>query len=145
MTDHKFTDDEIIKGFELCFTPKGTKDTCTKCPFHEFRALCKVERDRAAIDLIKRQKAEIERIQKERRWGITLFELEAIEKHARNKAIKEFAERLLKKIYPYAGVDKKTYAINAYAVEKTIEGLVKEITEESNETKKTVCRFEKMS
>jgi hypothetical protein len=60
MTDHKLTDDEIIKGFELCFTPKGTKDTCTKCPFHEFRALCKVERDRAALALINRQKVEIE-------------------------------------------------------------------------------------
>ena len=69
MTDKKFTDDEIIKGFELCFTPKGTKYTCAKCPFHEFGALCKVERDRAALALINRQKAEIERIQKERRWG----------------------------------------------------------------------------
>lgn len=61
MTDHKFTDDEIIKGLELCFTPKGTTHTCAKCPFHEFRALCKVERDRAALDLINRQKNALER------------------------------------------------------------------------------------
>lgn len=47
----------------------------------------------------------------------------------RNEVIREFAERLKKKMYPYNGVDKKTYAINAYAVEKAIEDLVKEMTE----------------
>lgn len=47
----------------------------------------------------------------------------------RNEVIKEFAEKLKKKIYPYNGLDKKTYAINARAVEKAIEDLVKEMTE----------------
>lgn len=47
----------------------------------------------------------------------------------RNEVIKEFAEKLKKKIYPYNGVDKKAYAINAYAVEKAIEDLAKEMTE----------------
>lgn len=48
----------------------------------------------------------------------------------RNEVIREFAERLKKKIYPYNGLDKKTYAINAGAVEKAIDDLVKETTEE---------------
>ena len=47
----------------------------------------------------------------------------------RNEVIREFAERLKKKIYPYNGLDKKTYAINAGAVEKAIDDLVKETTE----------------
>ena len=109
MTDKKFTDEQIIEALEI------------RMP-HD--VIC-----REAYDLINRQKAEIERIQKERRWGITLFELEAIEKHARNKAIKEFAERLKEKMYPYNGLDKRTYAINARAVEKAIEDLVKEMME----------------
>ena len=49
----------------------------------------------------------------------------------RNEVIREFAEKLKKKIYPYNGLDKKTYAINARAVEKAIEDLVKEMTEEA--------------
>lgn len=67
MTD-KFTDDEIIKALELCFTPKGTSYTCAKCPFRKIK-LCKIERDRAALDLLHRQKAEIERLKNSRdRW-----------------------------------------------------------------------------
>lgn len=58
-------------------------------------------------------------------------------KNARAEAIKEFAERLKKKMYPYNGLDKKTYAINARAVEKAIEDLVKEMTEEHNESQNT--------
>ena len=51
---------EIIKALELCFTEKGTTYTCAICPYHSFGELCKVERDKDALDLIKRQKAEIE-------------------------------------------------------------------------------------
>ena len=59
------TDAEIIKALELCFTEKGTTYTCAICPYHSFGELCKVERDKDALDLIKRQKAEIEKLQKE--------------------------------------------------------------------------------
>lgn len=54
------TDNEIIKAFELCFAKRGTILTCGKCPYHNFGKLCKVKRDKDALDLIKRQKAEIE-------------------------------------------------------------------------------------
>jgi hypothetical protein len=53
-------DNEIIKSLELCFTPKGTTETCGKCPYHECGKLCKVYRDRDALGLINRQKAELE-------------------------------------------------------------------------------------
>lgn len=116
MTEHKFTDEEIIKALELCFTPKGTKDTCSKCPFHEFRALCKVERDRTALALINRQKAEIERLKKvcdlsNRACRELRKRIEPI----KSEAIKEFAERLKPKL--------------SYYDEVYVDNLVKEMTE----------------
>ena len=53
-----------------------------------------------------------------------LLEATAKVKHA---AIEDFANRLFKKIFPYEGVDKKTYAINAYAVEVAIRDTIKEV------------------
>lgn len=55
------TDNEIIKALELCFAPDGM--ACSKCPYHKFGKLCKVERSKDSLDLIKRQKAEIERLE----------------------------------------------------------------------------------
>ncbi len=62
MPDKKLTDNEIIKAYELCFAEKGTKQTCGKCPYHKFGKLCKVRRDRDALDLINRLQAENERL-----------------------------------------------------------------------------------
>ena len=66
-------DADIIKSLELCFTPKGTSYTCAKCPYHQYGKLCTVERDRDALDLINRQKAEIERLQKEKRLAVIIW------------------------------------------------------------------------
>ena len=55
MTDKKLTDEEIIKGLECC------KDCCCK--------QCDEEPDfQEAISLINRQKAEIERLNKQMEW-----------------------------------------------------------------------------
>ena len=60
MTDHKFTDDDVIKALECC----AYKSTCEECPYYQQGASClDVEVD--ALDLINRQKAEIERLYKE--------------------------------------------------------------------------------
>ena len=127
MTDHKFTDEEIIKACELCFMPKGTNETCAKCPFHEFRALCKVERDRAAIDLIKRQKAEIEKLGRDRYQILPDGRVELIPrtdiKAIKAESIKEFAERLKPKL--------------SYYDEYIVDALVEEMTEEHNESQNT--------
>jgi hypothetical protein len=134
MTDRKHTDDEIIKALELCFTPKGTKDTCAKCPFHKFRALCKVERDRAALDLLHRQKAEIERLKKIGddktseilRHATAIGELHKQLETAKSEAIKEFAQRLRKRARMPLGT---LYRAMVYL--KDIDTLVKEMTEEN--------------
>ena len=61
MKEHKFTDEEIIRALELCFAQKGTTETCAKCSYHKFGKLCKVKRDKDALDLINRQRAEVEK------------------------------------------------------------------------------------
>lgn len=55
-------DNDIIKALELCFTPKGTDVTCGECPYHKHGELCKVKRDKDALDLLNRQKTDIEEL-----------------------------------------------------------------------------------
>lgn len=81
MTEHKFTDEEVIKALELCFTQKGTTVTCAKCPYHPFGKMCKVMRDKDALDLINRQKADVAY------WMDTAA-------NAKKEAVNEFADRL---------------------------------------------------
>lgn len=89
------TDNEIIKALELCLAEKITKQTCGKCPYHQFGKLCKVERSKDALDLINRQKAEIERLKE----GIK-FERERVDnipnllQQSKSEAVREFAERV---------------------------------------------------
>lgn len=98
------TDAEIIKTLECC-TTKGAK--CSDCP-----AFKKVDRSdckkyfRGAIDLINRQQAEIEGLQKANEelgkviagaYQLNCF-LEVSRKCVRKEAIKEFAERLKEEI-----------------------------------------------
>lgn len=61
MTDKKFTDEEIIKAVEICCNDEVH---CRECPAWRD---CKDGRKstRLALDLINRQKAEIERCKKE--------------------------------------------------------------------------------
>lgn len=147
MTDHKFTDDEIIKALECCSPIISEDFDCDICPYNEKGCNTKLVRD--ALALINRQKAEIESLQAvhaDMTESLRLaaeankdmsVELDAMRGAANSykmhyeNAIKEFAQRLKKKMYPYNGVDKKKYAINAYAVEQAIECIAKEMTEES--------------
>lgn len=56
MADKKFTDEEIIKGLELCSKSLSIK-TCQKCPFY-LQTNCVSALKLNAIDLINRQKSE---------------------------------------------------------------------------------------
>lgn len=62
MTDHKFTDDEIIKAAECCFLEKR----CEGCPLDRGvgDASCIKDLHSAVLDLFNRQKAEIEKLEK---------------------------------------------------------------------------------
>ena len=60
MTDKKFTQEQIIKALECC----GFTEDCSGCPFYSDMG-CDENIHANALDLIKRQKAEIERVQLE--------------------------------------------------------------------------------
>lgn len=62
MKNKKFTDAEIIKVLECCYLPKGF---CENCPLRDedcSNVLDDVVTVRRIIDLINRQKAEIEKL-----------------------------------------------------------------------------------
>lgn len=59
MTDHKFTDEEVIKALGCCV--EGMSEACRKCVFglNPPYPVCKTMVEKHALDLINRQKAEI--------------------------------------------------------------------------------------
>ena len=135
------TDNEIIKALECCSNPKVGE----KCPRMKREFLCtkgcmsKLVFD--ALDLINRQKAEIERLQNEsieriRKTTKMVYEKEIAE--AKSEAIKEFAERFREKAsgsvvscQGYEIYETKQYQMSAV----DFDNLVAEMTEQKNEGK----------
>lgn len=136
------TDNEIIKALECCIVEGEMM--CNKCPLESECAHYPFDDIKAmyALDLIKRQQAEIERLKEERemllkeckrcgrRKDKRTRKLKNQLKTARKKAVNEFAERLKEKYmtpYPYV-----------FEIAKSdIDNLVKEMTEgEENVIKK---------
>lgn len=115
------TDNEIIKAWERCIQEK--EDDCLLCPLHNERN-CTHIKDCDALDLVNRQKAEIE---KYKEYYETMeaeldsfrkdqAEVKFLKNRIRAEAIKEFAERLKE--------------IDDYVSPFDIDNLVKEMTEE---------------
>ena len=73
MSDKEFTDEEIVKAVECCSEPCCV---CDECPLYCVGANCSsFELHRYALDLINRQKSEIERLksandEKFRQWDM---------------------------------------------------------------------------
>lgn len=112
MTEHKFTDDEIIRALECC-----KNEDCDNCPFFKYpKSICRWDVWDCALDLINRQKAEIEEYQKHIDNDIIYV------KRVKAEAIKEFAERLKERGYT------NNYCQDIVLVE-SIDNLVKEMTE----------------
>ena len=92
MTDNKLTDNEIIKALECCSNDCDGSG-CGNCPLGDVYPDC--ELDGQIIDLINRQKAEIERLNKANTSVVEhLKKARRQIKAAKAEAIKEFAERL---------------------------------------------------
>ena len=142
MTDHKFTDDEIIKGLGVlaAYDCKRCLDLGHDC----FGKDCDKVIAENALALITRQKAEIERLERIRaelsRTVESLTNESLTNKCAdcagcaqwvcdcstiESEAIKEFAERLKVKVGSIP-----QYHFNLLQVEDDIDTLVKEMTEE---------------
>ena len=107
------TDNEIIKALECCVKTEFISD-CAKCEM--FAIDCKDILIENALDLINRQKAEIESL-KHRKTELQIRNQEL--QHEKSEAIKEFAEKL-RADWLFGGKDGKPYR-------ETIDNLVKEI------------------
>ena len=121
------TDEQIIKALECCKI-----GNCDDCPFYGIKEDCDVELPEEALDLINRQKAEIERLQKENeRWkngfmGACMLENCKLKDEWKSEAIKEFAKQLKGYTIGENGSKEKAY----FFVEvQDIDNLVEEMTE----------------
>ena len=137
------TDNEIIKALERCFTRGFDESTCYECPFYTATAKCAEDLRDSVLDLISRQKAEIEELRERisylgksidcsrKEYNRLLQKLQ----QAKSEAIKKFAEKVKREICKntYAGFDKKENPVNIWEAKagfKDIDNLVKEMTEE---------------
>lgn len=119
------TDEQIIKAYERCFTLGFDESTCYECPFYTATAKCTEDLRDSALNLIKRQRAEIERLEHIRKGDAQLINsLNKCYKLAKSEAIKEFAERLKNKIW-YSDLCNLERTITP----EIITNLVKEMTE----------------
>lgn len=94
MTDKKFTDEEIIRNYEWCIG--CTSDRCRECTMDE-EGFCEEELQDLVLDLINRQKAEIEKL-KGSAIVSNIIESQRIKREAKAEAYKEFAEKIKKSI-----------------------------------------------
>lgn len=113
MTERKFTDNEVISALQCV---SGEDIPCRGCPFLNIPfPTCKELAAKQALDLIRRQRAEIERLQEyyKRYYDLTreTKELQDVVEHAKDRlslfdeaitteraeAIKEFAEKMKKR------------------------------------------------
>ena len=128
------TDNEIIKALDIC----GHLESCADCPLGDLSGIDKCMHTLLlnALDLINRQKAEIERLKDEVKektetitflkdqsigWSIDFCNLKAKLNTAKTEAIKEFAERLKE--------DLKNSTLWGLVSFDRIDKLVKEMTE----------------
>ena len=146
MADKKLNDDGIIKALELCSKSLSIK-TCQKCPFY-LQTNCVSALKLNAIDLINRQKAEIERLETVadkdfNQWNMlaekTKQHYADLYKEAKDslkaEAYKEFAERLKEIVsqndYPLAdklnSIDRGMFTIG---FEQAIDEVLKEMVGE---------------
>ena len=141
MTIKKPTDEEIIKALQCCSEPCAE---CDECPLYCIGANCSsFELHRYALDLVNRQKAEIERLnsvndEKFRQWDMltekTKQHYADLYEEARDilkvEAYKEFAERLKEKSFKTI----RNYGLTKDVVEVCdIDNLVKEMVGAKND------------
>lgn len=121
----RLTDNDIVKALEHCKNNGDCKD-CVLNPHVGNYGYCTSIAIEAALDLINRQKAEIEM------WKDIAKRETGYVGIARAEAIKEFAERLKKRVRKYTEYDDGGWDMTVYSVEVgEIDNLVKEMTEET--------------
>ena len=155
MTEHKFIDDEIIKGLEeelktaLVINHRFEESNDTENPEdHKFIALLS-----DTIKLINRQKAEIKRLEKQNAEMLISETAEfhipmeiafrartahPIFREIKSEAIKEFAERLKEIMQDCARMDFGGHTYFIIGIQP-VDNLVKEMTEETEVSPHEIC------
>lgn len=113
MTEHKYTDEEIIRALECCYT--NDSNDCYKCPYTNectVEMFCDKKLTKDALGLINRQKAELEDL----RQIVFMDRSEAI-KNIKAEAVKEFAENI--KAY-YSNIDKTVGVLINYTIDQKL-------------------------
>lgn len=116
MTDKKLTDEDVVEGLKRCISTTTDK-ACEGCPFNK-QNLCNKDQwalEKYALDLIKRQQVENEKLQKNQDdidnfardiykerllKGKAIANFDDLQEYTRkekSKAVKEFAEALKKR------------------------------------------------
>lgn len=94
--DNKLTDIEIIKALECC----QIDNMCEFCYLKSDKKDCGKRLHKDVIDLINRQKAEIERLKSMNQSKLDIIhDVRTDLETAKAEAIKEFAERLKKSLF----------------------------------------------
>lgn len=123
--ERKFTDDEIVKALECCIRGIMCRGGCPYDDKWDTWEECTSKLANDALDLINRQKAEIESLKE----AYAIYEETTGLKWARAEAVKEFAKRLKAKLH----LDGVVMGCNCAFVEDVqIDNLVKEMTGEHN-------------
>lgn len=124
MTDKKFTDEEIISSLEVI----ATTCNCNECKIRSGKwgtCNCSETTANAALDLINRQKAEIERLR-----GSTIvnniMESQRIKREAKAEAYKEFAERLNEKAQIADCFDSYNMVVGTHFIDNLLKEMVGE-------------------
>lgn len=141
----EFTDEEIIKAVECCSEPCCV---CDECPLYCVGVNCSsFELHRYALDLINRQKTEIERLKEEssdkeraytdeyclrKEWKDKCRQLLIEKQTAKSEAIKEFSERLKSLVnqhhYMLANIhNSRDFGMFTVGFEQAIDNIVKEM------------------
>ena len=116
------TDNEIIKALECCIQVDG--DVCNVCPLYDKESGClEIDLRKPALDLINRQKAEIENLKADKK---ALINGQLTLQKMYGNAIKDFAERLKQSTYFMS--DEEGFGCSVVFAEE-IDNLVKELTE----------------
>ena len=128
MSDKKLTDEEIIKALEYCNADRNECDKCVlqkECESNPFYSAVAEH----ALDLINRQKSEIERLK-----GSTIvnniMESQRIKREAKAEAYKEFAEKLKQHKRKMKGFDLTEEFWDYAILVEDIDNLLKEMVRE---------------
>lgn len=134
------TDEEIIKAMECC---NGGLDYCKGCPAKEYNVECGNVLKFNVLNLINRQKAEIENLQKELKikslTRANIFEITDAYQRGMSKGIKKFAEMLKCKVldHDFTCADNHIEETGQWLIHEVvpdmINNLLKEMTEDDND------------